>query len=438
MKTQRNRFIILGILVIFAIPTWIGYSVVKYFSPTETIIPYTNDECFASFEDFAYAVPDVASNQTKDFSLSQWKLVAEVPGITIDTNIWSSVSATRQVNGDTEVWVQRNPSASLYMEEESRKYKFHVFQVNKQEWKTVPAEIGDSHLFIDTLFVRSDGTLWGRNIWSFVSEMSNQPVLSRYNDETERFEVVGATRAIPNGTKDADPYTADLPQWAKTFLDSQGVFWFVVEKDAIYSFDVTNQIVKRHADLSNIYVDDAYQSTDGKIYIWRYPNDPTYSMPSFKLGKGEILRFDPETSLMETIASPEMYWPKAGNLWVDTSDRLWMGAIGWRDPDGTWHEIYPRPFLYFANMNTGNFRWGSPAKIVFESSDGRLWFRRIIDEDADWGMAWLDPQTMQGCWFTSEYTDIEEDQDHNLWMVVNRKLYKSQLPSTPTSTEVSP
>lgn len=438
MKTRRKRFVVLGILVIFAFPIWVGYSVVKYFSPTDAVIPYADDECIASFEDFAYSIPNFASYQPKGLSHSEWKMVAEVPDITTDTDIWSSVSATRQVNGDTEVWVQHHPRANLYVEEEAREYKFHVFQVNKQEWKTVSAEIGDSHLFVDKLFVRSDGTLWGRNIWSFISDMSNQPILSKYNDETGKFEVVEATREIPNGTKDADPYTGDLPQWAETFLDPQGVFWFVVEKDAIYSFDVPSQTVKRHADLSNIYVDDAYQSTNGKIYIWRYPDNPAYSMPSFKLGEGEILRFDPETGLMEAIASPEIYWPNAGNLWIDSADRLWMGAIGWRDLNGTWHEIYPRPFLYFANMNTGNFRWGSPAKIVFESSDGRLWFRRIIDEDADWGMAWLDPQTMQGCWFTSEYTDIVEDQDHNLWMVVNRKLYKLQLPSAQTNTEISP
>jgi hypothetical protein len=347
----------------------------------------------------------------------------------------ATVLATRQVNGDTEVWVQRYPRA----EEEAQTYKFHVFQVNKQEWKTVPAGIDESQIFVHDLFVRSDGTLWGRNIASFFSEMSYQPVLSRYNDETGKFEVVEATRAIPNGT--AGRY--GQPYWTKTFLDSRGVFWFVVEGDAIYSFDVTSQTVGRHSDLSNTYEIDVYQSMDGKIYIWHYPNNPTDSMPSFKMSKEEILRFDPETSLLETIAGPEMYWPNGGNLWIDSSYRLWMGATGWRDLGGTWHEIYPRPFLYFANMNTGNFHWGSPAKIVFESSDGRLWFQRIVYEGADyesanWGMAWLDPQTMQGCWFTSEYTDIVEDQDHNLWMVINRKLYKSHLPSAQTNTENSP
>lgn len=430
MNTQRKRLVILGVLVIFAIPIWIGYSVVKYFSPTDAVIPYADDECFASFEDFAYAVSYPASSQRENIPLSQWTMVAKVPNITMD----ATVLATRKVNGDTEVWVQRNHRN----EEEAKTYKFYVYQVNKQEWKTVVAGIGDSQIFVNELFVSSDGTLWGCNVASSFSETSYQPVLSRYNDETEKFEVVEATRAIPNGTKDANPYTGDLPQWANTFLDSQGVFWFVVERDAIYSFDVTSQTIKRHADLSNIYVNDAYQSMDGKIYIWRYPNDPTDSMPSFKMGKEEILRFDPGTSSLETIISPEIYWPNAGNLWVDSSDRLWIGAIGWRDLGGTWHEIYPHPFLYFANLNTGNFRFGSPANIVFESSDGRLWFRRIIDEDADWGMAWLNPKTMQGCWFTSEYTNIIEDQNHNLWMVANRKLYKSQLSSTPTSTEASP
>lgn len=257
-------------------------------------------------------------------------------------------------------------------------------------------------------------------------------MLSRYNELTGKFEPVEATRSMPNGVVDADPFTGDIPVWTETFLDSNNLFWFVVQRDAIYSFDPVTSEVTRRTDLKGVYLKEAILASNGTIYIRRYPSNPANLNFSFSLEKGEFMQYDPAKDQVETVDGPNGYWPTIGNLWADHSNRLWIGAVGFRDSEGKWNRMHPHPWLYMINVSTGNFRWGSPAKIVLESSDGRLWFKRAIDEDRNWGMAWLDPNTMQGCWFTSEYTDIKEDTNHTLWMVAdwsvpNKKLYKYEI-----------
>jgi hypothetical protein len=76
------------------------------------------------------------------------------------------------------------------------------------------------------------------------------------------------------------------------------------------------------------------------------------------------------------------------------------------------------------------WRYYSPPDPFLESSDGRVWFR--IDRSGDWhtlrsGIAWFNPATREGCWFTNEGTQIQEDPQQNLWMVINDTLYKYDL-----------
>jgi ligand-binding sensor domain-containing protein len=67
-----------------------------------------------------------------------------------------------------------------------------------------------------------------------------------------------------------------------------------------------------------------------------------------------------------------------------------------------------------------DYRWKSPT-ILMESSDNRLWF------ESENGLVWLDPSEGKWCWFTTVQSNIVEDEEHNLWMIANEKLYKYPL-----------
>jgi hypothetical protein len=114
----------------------------------------------------------------------------------------------------------------------------------------------------------------------------------------------------------------------------------------------------------------------------------------------------------------------AGNLWLND-------AYAWRTPEGDWQTFHPAPYKYWWYQEIRQYwRYYSPPDPFLESFDGRIWFR--IDRSNDGknlrtGIAWFDPNTKEGCWFTSESARILEDLQHNLWMVVNGELYKYEL-----------
>jgi hypothetical protein len=106
---------------------------------------------------------------------------------------------------------------------------------------------------------------------------------------------------------------------------------------------------------------------------------------------------------------------------MDHSGRLWLDDHAWMNSDGVWYDVVRSPVFITDKSDAGpNYVWDFP-KVVFESSDGRLWFRSMN------GMVSLNPEKGEWCWFTTEQSNIVEDSDHNLWMVADNKLYKLEL-----------
>jgi hypothetical protein len=145
-------------------------------------------------------------------------------------------------------------------------------------------------------------------------------------------------------------------------------------------------------------------------------------MPLFKFlpDKGDTLLIE----YPEHVAN----WPLASGLLVDHTGQLWLGAIGYRDLEGNWNLMY-RPYLntYFDNL--GQYMYAAP-QILFESSDGKLWYNKYLDSAGyAEGTAWYDPATDTGCMFTNQSTNVVEDDEQQVWMVVNGILCKYLLNS---------
>jgi hypothetical protein len=418
MKSKLKKYLILISLLLLVIVSVYSYTKNPFRTPSQ---------CPGTFGDYAYS-PEPRKLAT---TLPQypWEIEAKLPEAT-QPRITFSVEAIRSINDFTEIWIKRYPSGmgTLYFDRYAADYQFLVYRIDTKEWKIIPAKIENGDAFVDKLYVTKDGTLWGRNVWDSSQSSVEQPVLSRYNDKTEIFEYEYVTKGIPTGWKDSDPRTIDPPYWSEVLLGTNDLFWIVPRRDALYSYDPKTSEVKKYAD-TDIYTKQATLAADGSIYISRYLENPAFGSPVISLQKGEILRFSPKTNQLETLETPVERWPIYSSMFVDNSGRLWLGAVGWRNPDGSWKRLYPNPSLYFWKMEwEWDFQWYTTDPIpVLESSDGRIWFRKAVGDNKEWGMAWLNPRTMVGCWFTTAVTNIVEDRQHTLWMVANGQLYKYPL-----------
>lgn len=377
--------------------------------------------CINSFQEFAYSGTDI--DQTTEVKTIlppfPWQVEAVLP--TYDAKGYSVLSvdteATRSINGSQEVWILEHLSASEAGY--SNKNVFVVYQSESRNWKTVSADIQGSDLFVGDLFVTSDGSLWGQTVWDTTprgqSDLQKIPILSKFNENTQRFEFAEGVLEIPWVLSSHNFFP-----WPQILLDDNA-FWFFVRNDGLYRYDPSSQETEKRASLLNSNVTQTALSTDGSIYFEIY-SEKIYSKESFfRLSDGMLFQFFPKTNEIVPLDIPDGKWPVFTGMLVDHRDRLWLGAIGYQDLNGAWKLIHPDPQEYFEHA--GDIYWASPT-LMLESSNGILWYRKFLDDTRANGTAWFDPQTGEGCMFTNLAVNIVEDTEQQLWLVADGKLYR--------------
>ena len=145
-----------------------------------------------------------------------------------------------------------------------------------------------------------------------------------------------------------------------------------------------------------------------------------------KLVEGDLLQYFPETGQIINVEPPDESWPIYWypHIFIDSKNRLWMDALGYRLPNGKWHTIYPNIKEYSRHL--GDSSWGMPI-LQTESSNGLLWFYKAADKREVEGTAWYNPQTKTGCMFSNLPLQIIEDKNHILWTVADGKLFKYNI-----------
>ena len=373
-------------------------------SCSSTVIKPEN--CPASFEDFAYG-----GSRTNHETISipaDWQKEDEIP-FKLDELSWLKIALIRKVNNETEIWL-KEPDSNLYSDGESENYKYYIYSVKKKDWRIVSAVVPDTNAFAMRLFLSEDGSIWAQNFWDLRNSTGNSsyyqkyPMLSRFNDIKQMFEFIPETQGI-NAFKGLS--------WNKMiFVDN--VFWVFAQTDSIYSFDPATSEVERHLDIPGLEIQYVASSQDHKsIFVQVTKNDM-----SFSVVEGEYLQYVIDENRLIPLSISSNKWPASGSILVDHSGNLWLSAVGWRTPEGTWQLLYPNPNRFFWKMQVEDDYSFALPHIIVESSDGRLWFNSIK------GMAWLDPISMQGCWFTTNgASNVMEDLNHNLWMITDGILY---------------
>lgn len=377
-------------------------------------LPIAEDGCILPLETFAYNVNADTGNPIPGvnvhvFPLPPWQVETNLPSLSDDVRMLSYLSATRTINGNREIWILRkNVSSDLDPDQEI--YHFAVYQPDLRTWKLIPAEVDGENIHVSSLYVLPDGSLWGKNEGQIPPgpDPLYPPLFSKFNEVTERFELVEETKGIPVFDSKGNR--------SKIVLGVDGVFWILMSDDAIYSYNPMTTEIQSHVEIPDFNVYDAAIDAQNNLFV------------SYFDGYGNLMadmalyQYSSETGEFTEILLGKLEpYPSFQNLYVDHSGRLWLGGVAWREPNGDVYQILPSPvFVTNVFYMVGMLRW-QPPYVLMESSDGRLWFR------SDNGLVWADPLAGDWCWFTTEQSNIVEDEDHVLWLIADGKLYKYDL-----------
>lgn len=325
--------------------------------------------------------------------LSPWQMISELPAQENGSGrITNRIMLTHSVNGIPEIWVIRD----LDKGQGDLRSSLLIYNTSTKQWHELSGVFDNISSAVNNIYEKQ-GTLWVVSRWA-------DRVFGVFDESTQKFERLDIVEPIPEGY---------------VYFDKrQGEFWIFEKFQAVYSLNPkTSTLVKR---LETPNVDFFYNSValapDGSIYILDSLGNDSSSKNDL-----QILKFSPQNNELETIYNPLFDLTPFSSLFMDHSGRLWLDDHAWMNSDGVWYDVVRSPVFITDKSDAGpNYVWDFP-KVVFESSDGRLWFRSMN------GMVSLDPEKGEWCWFTTEQSNIIEDQDGNLWMIVENKLYTLDL-----------
>ncbi len=408
---MNNRIIILGMLSSLVLVI----SCASLSNPHEKVEQLANLTCYATFEEFAYAGPEISIPESKKMLPTEpWLIASHFPnGMSGDFNReelnWQ-VSLTRQINNQLEVWLTRrggSPPDDIP--------RIVIYHAELEEWEAVSRVVEGSDIFVEDLFLTDDGTVWGKNSWdpSQANTSDQGPILSRYNEQTKQFEFV--TKSSQMSFQNGVNYQRVFP-----LLDKENTFWIALNTDALYSYETDSERLIHHIDLQNISMVSLSEANDGMIYFLN-PEETRLQKesPTKFMDIGFLMKFSPETKELTKIELPDIALPAIGPLRITKSNHLWLGAIGYLDlNDNNWHILQTNLANY---INQYSFWLGYP-DVLFEDTSGILWFG--LNSELKEGMAWYDLESGQGCMFTNIYANIVEDPQQTLWMFMDGSLYK--------------
>ncbi|MCA9936929.1 MAG: hypothetical protein H6662_03620 [Ardenticatenaceae bacterium] len=379
--------------------------VYKSFQPVSSLP--SDDQCIASFDTFAFTFPDVnGPKQDVILPLSPWEVVAVSPEVeNLPKNHIGKkleVIAVRQNGDDLEIWVS-NPSSD-------EDFIYLVYLVNTQEWTQVSPEVESKFAPLESLHISN-----GNSVWK-ISILNGEIVFSVFNDDSKHF-VEQHVVAIPSEWGlNMKSRTNNVFDNIQTMWDVNDIFWIFSSDDAIYSFDLVDLQLNRFTSLEGyVGIGDLVYDLEDRVFF------DVYS------GKQGVWQYDLFTDYLAILPLSNM--PVSTVSLVDSEGNLWLrNSYGWRTAQGKWQRFYPKPISYWWHFDfLDDWVYYLPPNPVQQTSDGRIWF--VIYRSEEWktlrsGIAWYDPNTQEGCWFTSEGAQIVEDSQQNLWVMIENILYK--------------
>jgi streptogramin lyase len=285
----------------------------------------------------------------------------------------------------SEIWVLSNNWQGIFQ-----------YRTDTQEWivnKT--GNIED----ISLLFLDKEGNVWSARVNYLGPSFTSLPFLSRYDKEKGEFIPV-----YDNG----DTWTLTV---SSVKVDDEGIFWMMVDNRGVHQLTSFNPSTLK-ATIQLESPDYGYSleiSPDNKILFGDQKDN-------------SLIVYSPDTGKVDSYKIPlTVYFGLGVDLFLDSYGRLWVNDFGWMDLSTStshqWFTVVRSPIFIDFPEGIGQWGWTSPT-FSTESADGLLWFRSIR------GTGWLDTNTGTWCLFTTYDSDILQDNEHNLWMLADGKLFE--------------
>jgi hypothetical protein len=374
-------------------------------SPVSKSLPtQVSNKCVRPLTEFAFPVGDSglpAPEQEKVLPPSDWSLVSTVSESTGTINSNSlDLEIIRQSGNGEEMWILEKNEGSILR-----------FRTNPQEWEQSiynPALLGSSFLFLD-----NNNMVWAARIYQ--STGIGRSLLSRYNENSKSFE--------PVLDKDLLLQDQDTSTIVALKVDRKGIFWMIlVDKSDItaaetfhlFSFDPLTLKAQDHISSKN-YAGTLAIGPDNTIYLVDVENVQliVYSQTTRKIKTIEI------PISLESSSSVNLYLM---NLYLDSAGHLWINDRGWFDFSTDvnfpqWFSVVRSPIFINYLVPAGMWVWTRPI-FTHDGPNALIWHR------SSRGTGWLDLKNGKWCLITTYPSNILEDQQHNLWMLINGSLYK--------------
>ncbi|MHC1781888.1 MAG: hypothetical protein AB9891_03810 [Anaerolineaceae bacterium] len=273
------------------------------------------------------------------------------------------------------------------------------FKIDTNEWQVFDSSNSRLQIFPDQIFIDQKGVLWG------VNRPENGKLSAiKFDDEINNFstfDITGLSKEVKS---------LDHPLKAEFFL---GKLWMILKTGKQNSLFVVD-LDERKITQKRIEFDLASKnfSFDSHGNIWLLGQSGGFTVNT-------LVRYSPTNNEVE-IFPTKLVYGQPTFVYVDREDHVWAGVNEWLDftnPDAPIHNeiIRSSVFVLEGSHPEFDYMWLPPSNMV-QSSDGLYWFEGN-------GVIRLDPKNGQWCKVSNYGSQVLEDKSHNLWAVINKKLF---------------
>lgn len=377
------------------------------FDASQKVYPLSELKCYKTFEEFAYT--DFIQSSEKWLPAEPWQIQATMPNEYSGDDVLWEVQLVRYVNSNPEIWFMRRGGIK------SEVPRILIYYPKTNSWMPISAVVEESDTLVSELYLTNEGNILGKNYWFTAQDGSSNhgTILSKYNEQTNQFEFVPRSPLISS-------FKGEKPTDIRTLFDDvNDVFWVVLD-DGLYAYEQVTDKTTKLTSLQGISIGTLASATDGTIFFTNVTNEP--EQPNFdpRLYEGFLMKFSPKSGEIIELDISDEPWPTVGVPIVTKSDKLWIGSIGFLDLIENRWSLLTDPSEYYVG---GFISWPTSPQVILEDDSGTVWFE-LISETRGSGMAWYDPDTGDGCMFTNASTNIVEDEQQQLWIFADGKLYR--------------
>ena len=245
----------------------------------------TKAGCIPPLVDFSYTVSQEFDVTTKQTILPKfpWKPEQTLPSYPDGFVSQDDILFSRQSTSNSpEIWLMRYSSPKDQQPiPGTSSTSILIYQLNTRSWEQILISDSETDALqsLDRFYASKHGIVYAADL------LPSNIVLSKFNEEKKKFELLDTPDPVPSGS---------------TFFDqTRNIFWIFEPNKAIYSFDpVSLQLIKylETPNLKITFQNGVAFAADGSLYLL---NDGGREI--LQKSDLEILRFDPEESTIDLL-----------------------------------------------------------------------------------------------------------------------------------------